>query len=288
MTTSPPTLRPRPLAFRLLVVFVGAVAIWALMRWLNETLLTDGLTIPVRLANAALVCGLSIPLIVLARRHLDRRPWAGLGLDPLRQAGRPFLVGVAAFLVPSAVGLTAALLTGWVDLQPQVPWATILGWAALLVMLVFFFEALPEELIFRGYLQRNLSTVTAPWVAALGQAVLFTAFGAGLWVASEGWGVLAERGVMFFAVAVVLGLLRVQTGSLWTPIGFHLAFQVVAQSLLGERMSTSNEGGLMLTAIISAFVLATTVTAFLLPREVNWSRPEPERTSGHDLDRSLR
>jgi membrane protease YdiL (CAAX protease family) len=276
MTLHAPTLRRSPLVVRILVVFVGTVAVWALMRWLNDTVLTDGLTIPVRLINATLISGLAIPLVILARRYLDRRPWGGLGLDPLRRAGRPFFVGVVAFLVPSTLGLTAALLTGWVDLRPQVPWATILGWAALLIVLVFFFEALPEELIFRGYFQRNLSTVMAPWIAALVQAVLFTAFGAGLWVASEGWGVLAERGIMFFAVAIVLGLLRIQTGSVWTPIGFHVAFQVVAQSLLGERMSSGNEDGLMLAAIVSAFVLATTITAILLPRTVKWSRPEPE------------
>ncbi|GAA1988496.1 type II CAAX endopeptidase family protein [Isoptericola halotolerans] len=275
MTTTT-TARGAPLVVRLLAVLVGATAIWAAMGWINDALFADDLTIPVRFLNAALISGLAVPMVVLARRHLDRRPFGGLGLDPWRRAGRPFLVGVAAFALPSALGLGVALLTGWVDLQPQVPWATIVGWAALRVVLVFFFEALPEELIFRGHLQRNLTTAMPPWVAAIVQAVLFSVFGTGLWVATEGWGVLAERGVMFFAVGVVLGLLRIQTGSLWTPIGFHVAFQVVAQSVLGERLSTSNESGLMLAAVISSFVLATTVAAFLDPRDVNWSHREPE------------
>ncbi|OLT46335.1 hypothetical protein BJF85_16970 [Saccharomonospora sp. CUA-673] len=275
MTTD--ALRRTPLAARLFAVFAGTVAIWALMRWASSTFGDDELTIPTRIMNAVLVCGLAVPMVIAARRYLDRRPLAGLGLDNPRRAWRPFLVGVAAFALPSALGLTAALATGWVDLQPQVPWSTILGWAVLLIVLVFVFEALPEELIFRGYLQRNLTTVLPPWVAVIGQAVLFTVFGTGLWVASEGWGVLTERGIMFFAVAVVLGLLHIQTGSLWTPIGFHLAFQVVAQSLLSDRMTTSNENALLLAGIASAFVLATTVAAFLGQREdVNWSRPEPE------------
>lgn len=271
------TLRRPPLAVRLLAVFAGTIAIWALMSWASSTFGDDELTIPTRFMNAVLVCGLAVPMVIAARRWLDRRPLTGLGLENPRTAWRPFLVGVVAFLLPSALGLSIALATGWVELQPQVPWSTILGWAALLIILVFLFEALPEELIFRGYLQRNLTTVLPPWVAVIGQALLFTVFGTGLWVVSEGWGVLAERGIMFFAVAVVLGLLHIQTGSLWTPIGYHLAFQVVAQSLLSDRVTTDNDDGLMLAAIASSFVLATTVTAFLGQRDdVNWSRPEPE------------
>ena len=229
--------RQPPFTIRILIVFAGTVTIWALMRWASSTFGDDELTIPTRFMNALLVCGLAVPMVIAARRHLDHRPFADLGLESPRRAWQPFLVGVAAFVVPSGLGLTIALATGWVDLQPQVPWTTILGWAALLIALVFAFEALPEELIFRGYLQRNLTTVMPPWVAVLGQAVLFTAFGTGLWVASEGWDVLPDRGIMFFTVAVVLGLLHIQTGSLWTPIGFHLAFQVMAQSLLNDRRS---------------------------------------------------
>lgn len=265
-----------PLVVRIGLVLAAGVGIWALMSWLTANLYGGQLTIPVRLANAALISGLAIPMVILARRYLDRRSWSGIGLGMSARAWRPFLIGVLAFLAPSALGLLIALATGWLSLQAHVPMAHILGWAALLVVLVFFFEALPEELIFRGYLQRNLTTVMAPWLAAIAQAVLFAVFGTALWVASEGWGVLAERGIMFLAMAVVLGLLRIQTGSVWTPVGFHLAFQVVAQTVLSQRVGTDNEPGLMIAAIISAFVLGTTVVALLHRTEANWSRPEPE------------
>ncbi|MGC0142697.1 lysostaphin resistance A-like protein [Pseudactinotalea sp. Z1732] len=265
-----------PLVVRIGLVLATGVGIWALMSWLTANLYGGQLSIPVRLANAALISGLAIPMVILARRYLDRRAWSGIGLGVSARAWRPFLIGVVAFLVPSALGLGIALGAGWLSLQAHVPVAHILAWAVLLVVLVFFFEALPEELIFRGYLQRNLTTVMAPWLAAIAQAVLFTVFGTALWVASEGWGVLAERGIMFLAMAVVLGLLRTQTGSVWTPVGFHLAFQVVAQTVLSQRVGTDNEPGLMIAAIISAFVLGTTVVSLLHRTEANWSRPEPE------------
>src|SRR5690625_4888728 len=275
MTTAPTTTRP-PLLLRVLVVFLAATAIWILLVWLNAKVAGGALNIPARVANAALISALVLPLVVGARRALDRRSWRGLGLQRGREGRRAFLIGLLAFLLPSALGLAVTLASGWVTLEARVPMATILGWAALLVVIVFFSEALPEELLFRGYLQRNLTTALAPLVAAIVQAVLFTVFGTALWVATEGWGVLAERGLMFLAMGVLLGLLRIQTGSVWTPVGFHLAFQVVAQSLLGDRVATDNEAGLLLGAVVSAFVLGTTVVSLLHKPDANWSRSEPE------------
>ncbi|MGO1925737.1 MAG: hypothetical protein ACTH1T_08850 [Brachybacterium tyrofermentans] len=53
------TLRRPPLAVRLLAVFVGTIAIWALMSWASSTFGDDELTIPTRFMNALLVCGLA-------------------------------------------------------------------------------------------------------------------------------------------------------------------------------------------------------------------------------------
>ncbi len=264
------------LAVRIAVVLVGATAIWLAMLTLSRALFDGELSIPARLFNAALISALAVPMVIAARRYLDRRSVRSLGYEPLRGAARPFLIGVIAFAAPSLLGLTVALLGGWLILEPTVPWLHIAGWATLLIVLVFFFEAWPEELIFRGYLQRNLTTVLKPWMAAIVQAVLFTIFGVTLWVITEGWGVLGERGLMFLGIGVIMGLIRIQTGSVWAPIGFHLAFQVIAQSLLSDRVSASSEAVLMFSTIVVSFVLATTIVAFLDKREVNYSTPEPE------------
>ncbi len=44
----------------------------------------------------------------------------------------------------------------------------------MLIVLVFLFEALPEELVFRGYMQGNLEQAIGHWGAVLAQAVLFS------------------------------------------------------------------------------------------------------------------
>ena len=103
MTTD--SFRQPPLTIRILIVFAGTVTIWTLMRWVSSTFGDDELTIPTRFMNALLVCGLAVPMVIAARRHLDHRPFADLGLESPRRAWQPFLVGVAAFVVPSALGL---------------------------------------------------------------------------------------------------------------------------------------------------------------------------------------
>lgn len=111
-----------------------------------------------------------------------------------------------------------------------------------------------------------------------------------LWVATQGWGVLVERGAIFPAMGVVLGVLRLVARSVWTPIGFHLAFQVVAQSLLTQPgIEVSSPGASTIAGMIPPFVLAVTITLALTrnwPRP-NWRGPEPEpgdslATSGSD------
>jgi membrane protease YdiL (CAAX protease family) len=93
-----------------------------------------------------------------------------------------------------------------------------------LMLLVFLYEALPEEFVFRGYLYRNLATALPRWAAVLAQAGLFALFGLAVGAAST-----VDRVVLFFGFAVVQGAIRAVTDTLWAPIGFHLAFQTTEQ-----------------------------------------------------------
>lgn len=135
---------------------------------------------------------------------------------------RPFLAGVAAYLVPFPIGLAVVLALGWATLRVPASAGAVIGSVAGLLLLVLLYEALPEELIFRGYLYRNLVSVLPAWLAVGAQAVLFSLFGLAL-------GADGGRAVVFLAFGFVLGLIRLVTGSLWAPIGFHLVFQTCAQ-----------------------------------------------------------
>lgn len=114
----------------------------------------------------------------------------------------------------------------------------------------------------------------APWPAVFAQALLFTVFGTGLWVITAGWGVLAERGAIFFGMGILLGVLRVTSGSLWTCVGFHLGFQVIAQTMLGQNVSA--QGNIVLVGILPSFLLAAGIVSKVMPRTVDWKRLEPD------------
>ncbi len=96
-------------------------------------------------------------------------------------------------------------------------------------MLVPLFEAIPEELVFRGFLCASLAEIWPRWAAALGQAVLFT--GAGVISGAAG---TRERVLLFALFSLTLGCLRALTGTVWVTMGFHLAFQTVAQGVVGK------------------------------------------------------
>lgn len=259
---------------RLALVFTGTSGIWLLIVYLNTTVFAGDTTTGVRLLNAALTCLLAVTLIVASRQQLDHRRLDGLGLALNRDAWTPFAAGLAAFTVPSFLGFTFATLTGQIQLTLLASGADLAASMALLVVTVFFYEALPEELIFRGYLYRNLATVVAPWLAALVQAALFALFGTSLWVLTHGWDVLTERGILFLCVGLVLGVIRVVSGSVWTCIGFHLGFQVTAQTLSEPNVIT--HGPIELFGIAPSFLLGTALVAVTLRRSTNWTRSEPD------------
>lgn len=262
------------LAIRIGVVYAGAAAIWLLILFVNTEALDGVDSAAVRLLNAATVGILGVSLVVASRRYLDRRRFGGLGLTLTHEAWRSFAVGAAAFVIPCAAGLGIAVVAGWVQISLPVAPAELLLSVAVLLVTVLMYEALPEELIFRGYFYRNLAGVVPPWMAALGQAVLFAVFGTALWVLTHGPEVLVERGTIFLLMGIVLGFIRIASASVWTCIGFHWAFQLTAQTLLGSRIDA--HGPVELFGVVPAFALGVSLVAFMLRRKANWTRSEPD------------
>ncbi|GAA2685319.1 type II CAAX endopeptidase family protein [Streptomyces aculeolatus] len=236
-----PADRPPPalpgMRLRVLTVFAAAVLLWLFVFY--GTPLGRDYDRPTHAARAVLTTVLVVPAVVLARRLLDRRPWHGIGLPLSRTAARHFLLGAACWLLPAAAGFALCLGTGWVEVTRREPVAEVAGVAAMLVVLVFLYEALPEELVFRGYLQRNLLTALPAGRTVVGQAVLFMLFGFLVGVARSPF-----RLFLFFAFGLLLGAFRVATGDIWTGIGFHVAYQSAAQLFLGEgaAFEVSGEG----------------------------------------------
>lgn len=268
-----------PVAARLAVVVTGALLGWLAIAALTTRVWGEGLSLARHALSAVAALLIAGALVVAARRLLDRRPVGTLGLSGGKRAARDLLYGALSWLLPAAVGLAVALAAGWLRIEIDATLAETVGVVLLLVLLVLVYEAFPEELLFRGYVYRNLTAAVAPWLAVLVQALAFMLFGTALWVITEGWGVLLERLVLFFGMGVVVGCIRLISGSVWAAVGWHLAFQVVMQLVLSSQyleVAVSNETVFVVATAVVAFATSTTIAGFLWPGKENWTRPEPD------------
>lgn len=259
------------------IVWGAMLGIWLVLGLARAGLHGEGYTLAGHIQSAVLATLLAVPMVIAVRRWLDGGTLAGLGLEVSPAAIKPFAVGALAFLAPSALGFALVLGLGWARITPLAPWGEILAFVPLLVLLVVFYEALPEELAFRGYIYRVLAERHARITAVVAQALLFGLWGALLWTVFSGTPAL-DRLVMFCAIGFVLGLVRAMTGSVWATIGLHTGFQTVAQLLLNtERghFAVENADILQLVAIgIVPFSLATMLVQRIHRRKVEWTAPE--------------
>lgn len=255
----------------------GVVVIWWLLGAVAGAVFGPEYSFFGHVLRAVLASVLTVPLIIALRRGLDGGTLAGLGLPLAFEAIKPFVVGALAFLVPSALGFALVLGFGWASISPLAPVGDILAFVPVLIVLVVLYEALPEELAFRGYIYKALAERHARIVAVFVQAGLFALWGALVWMVSSGT-MPFDRLAMFGAVALVLGLVRVTTGSVWACIGLHTGFQTVAQLFLSEgrdHFAIEGSGTLQLVALgVVPFSLAMVLVGSVYRDPVAWREKE--------------
>lgn len=166
--------------------------------------------------------------------RIERRPVGSYGLSgpgSVRNFAAGLGWGVSLFsLLIGLLGATGHLAFGGATLHGS----AILGYGAAW-MLVFFFVALAEETLFRGYLQSTLARVIGFWPAAVCLSVSF------------GLIHLRSQNELFLGIAMaamgglVFSLCLKLSGSLWWGIGFHAAWDWAESFLFG----TANSGYVM-------------------------------------------
>lgn len=209
---------------RIAIVLALASLIWIFITWIQNTFWGESYSRLRHIIGALIATVFSVPLIVLARHHLDKLPWESLQLTSLKSDCRPLLIGIGCWLFPASIGTAVFVFSGWTEINIQSSIGEVLLLIIGLLLLVFLLEALPEELIFRGYIFSNLETFMPKWLTVIVQALLFVLFGF-LIGAVDSMG----RALLFFSFAILLGMLRAVTNNVWIPIGFHLAYQTLAQ-----------------------------------------------------------
>ena len=241
----------------LLVVFT--VLGVALHRLLAEP---DGaLGLAVRSAAAALVV---LPLVWVLCRTAGRT-LASIGLGTPARAWPPLVAAALTSWAVSALVVCAALLTDNATLDTGALASAALT-ALALTPLMLIAQILPEELVFRGYVQHLLGFHLSRMTALVLQTVLF----AGVMSLALGQ---ATEPVNLLLIGLFLGLLRMTTGGIWAGVGVRLALTATAIML--------SAGDLVFTSASSAWDLGVNMggclAAYLVIRFLFAARPDLDR-----------
>jgi membrane protease YdiL (CAAX protease family) len=228
-------------------VLLLSVIIWRLIGYLNDRYLGDAYNQTHHFFIAVITALLSIILIDSVRR-MDKLSWKKLGLDTLRKNAVSFLLGFMVWAIPAALGLIICIMAGWVQITAQTDFSQLLWSVLILLVTVFFIEALPEELIFRGLIYRYFHSLFPHGVTLFMQALVFSLFGYLI-------GALYSFEQLLFlpGFALILGYLRAVSGNIFTAIGFHTAMMTVTQILSPLHGHFDVSG--MLTLQFFAFIL---------------------------------
>jgi membrane protease YdiL (CAAX protease family) len=218
--------RPR-LTWRILVAWLG---FFGCVLIIGMTVQAATAWLPLVISHAVAGLGITasaLGLVLLLRRHADRRPWSGIGLTLDRAAIPHLLSGIVLATIVTTVTAAATVSLGLADWgwsddatekSPDQGLATTLIVIAMSTLLV---QGFPEELVFRGYMFRNLGATLPLWATVASSSLIFGSMHV---FSSGGATTLGER-VLYSVVMTGFGLMlaacRTASGTLWLGIGFH-------------------------------------------------------------------
>jgi membrane protease YdiL (CAAX protease family) len=259
-----PVLSNRPWWARIAAATALAIAVWLAVGAVADALFGADYSLASHAFRAAAVFVLVLLALALLVRWEHSRPRDyGVVADGML---RGVALGALGYLVPFLVAAAAILGLGLARLDVTADPLTVVAQGALVLALVLAYEAVPEELIFRGYLFRVLAERVPAWFTIVGQALLFCAFGTVIGAAGT-----LDRVLLFFVFSLSLGVLRHVTGTVFATIGFHALFQLLAQWSLGEQWSAltldDRQGWFALVALgLAPFAFAPVVARAVVRR----------------------
>lgn len=190
---------------------------------------------------AALSYGLALAIAIGVPFYLYKRPTSLKTLGIQRLMSWPDIgFGLLAF-IPYAI-LTAVVVWVFTDIfniidpkQSQaLPFQNLVMQYEYIVAFITLVVIAPiaEELLFRGYFLGKVSARTNKWISVLVTAIIFGLMHVPGFTADGGfqlqWGAAADT----FSLGLVLGALRVFTGSIWAGVLLHMIKNAIAYYVL--------------------------------------------------------
>jgi membrane protease YdiL (CAAX protease family) len=172
--------------------------------------------------------------IYIARRWLDKRSFASLGLVLSKQAWVDILAGIGITFVQMGLIYVAMLGLGWLTFD-GFAWEfdpiTEVIQNTLLFFVVFVFVGWNEELLSRGY---HLQTITSGLNLTWGVIISSAVFGL-LHLGNPNATWVSAVGILFAGIYLAYGYIR--TKQLWLPIGLHIGWNFFEGVVFGFPVS---------------------------------------------------
>ena len=167
----------------------------------------------------------TLTVLFLFMRFVEKRKFKELGLK-IKDRGFDLLAGVIIGLVVMATGFFLLIVLNEIDVQNF----NLDLEEVLLSIGVFTAVSISEELLCRGYIQRNLMYSFNNYIALIISSLLFAlahSFNPNLsWIALAG----------LFGAGILLGLSYIYTKNLWFPISLHFSWNLF-QAYFGFNVS---------------------------------------------------
>jgi membrane protease YdiL (CAAX protease family) len=180
---------------------------------------------------------LTVGLVYLWRRRVDKRSFGSLGIRFKRGWWQEFLLGAGLVGLMWTFMFLLALSTMSISIEGIRIDPTSLAGGLGLGLAFNILVGLNEELDARGYILQNLAEGVGFAPAVLVSAVYFGA----LHLLNPGASAASTLGVALFGVLAALGYRA--TGQLWMPIGMHAAWNFFEGPIYGFLVSGVNMGG---------------------------------------------
>jgi len=188
---------------------------------------------PTSSVNLLFVLFLNISFLLSAwitLKWIDHRPPALLGLNFWFSSLKELLIGVGIGLTNFGIIFLALLAFGWISVEWTGIAITDTSRFCLNLASFFVFAAF-EELFNRGYLFQTFCEGVGVWVAALIVSLIFSL----VHIANPAFSILG--GIFLFIHGLLYTVAYLQTRSLWTPIGLHMAWNFAQGPIAGMKVS---------------------------------------------------
>lgn len=164
-------------------------------------------------------------IIWIFMKYVDKEKFINLGLH-FKNRKKDFIVGIGLGILVMGIGYELLLFLNEISFD-KIVFEPI---NILISIALFTCVSIMEELLFRGYILRNLMISFNKYAALIVSSVLFSLI--------HGMNPNVDAFSLFniFLAGILLGISYIYTKNLWFPIGLHLSWNLF-QTLFGFNVS---------------------------------------------------